>query len=31
VVHEKDLGTGHRGVAAKMKSYDPDKTWSKVK
>ena len=30
VVHEKDLGTGTAGVAGKMKSYNPDKTWSKV-
>ena len=30
VVHERDLGTGTAGVAAKMKGYNPDKTWSKV-
>ena len=30
VVHEKDLGPGTAGAAGKMKSYNPDKTWSKV-
>lgn len=30
VVHEKDLGPGTAEQAGKMKSYNPDKTWSKV-
>ena len=30
VVHEKDLGPATAGEAGKMKSYNPDKTWSKV-
>jgi Protein of unknown function (DUF2950) len=30
VVHEKDLGPGSAEAAGKMKSYNPDKTWSKV-
>jgi len=30
VVFEKDLGPGTAGAAGSMKSYNPDKTWSKV-
>jgi hypothetical protein len=30
VVFEKDLGPGTSGAAGSMKSYNPDKTWSKV-
>ena len=30
VVFEKDLGPGTANEAGKMKSYNPDKTWSKV-
>jgi hypothetical protein len=30
VVYEKDLGPGTAGAAGSMKSYNPDKTWSKV-
>ncbi len=30
VVYEKDLGPGTREIAARIKAYDPDRTWEKV-